>query len=167
MLHLDSRAPFQELIAHYSTANKIGKYPKGEGAGPYDFPIELNVKLIISCSHFAGCVSFQWLLHYTPKRLSRKFEMRGLITAENLRKSQQKSQFHHNKNSFHIYKRIDIFSFILVSLSPRINQLEVILLCFTFSVLDCGNVLAIHRSEHICVRDLLRSFFPAIFLKNL
>lgn len=59
MLHLDSRATCQELIAHYSTDNKIGKYPKGEGAGPYDFPIELNVKLTIFCPHIAGCVSFK------------------------------------------------------------------------------------------------------------
>lgn len=58
MLHLDSRAPFQELIAHYSTDNKIVKHPKAEGAGSYDFPIELNVKLIICCPHFAGCTSF-------------------------------------------------------------------------------------------------------------
>lgn len=39
------------------------------------------------------------------------------------------------------------FFFILSSLSPRINQLEVILLRFIFSVLDCENVLAIQRSE--------------------
>jgi len=128
MLHLDSRAPFQELIAHYSPDNKIGKYPKGEGAGPYDFPIELNVKLIISCPHFAGCISFQRPLHYVPKPLSRKSEMRGLDTVENQRKPWQKSEFHYNKDFFHIYKRIYMFSFILSSFSPRINQLEVILL---------------------------------------
>lgn len=92
MLHLDSRAPFQELIAHYSTDNKTGKYPKGEGAGPYDFPIELNVKLVISWPHLAECVSFQWPLHYAPKSLSRKSEMRGLNTVENERKSWHKSE---------------------------------------------------------------------------
>lgn len=118
MLHLDSRAPFQELIAHYSTDNKIGKYPKGEGAGPYDFPIELNVKLIISCPHFAGCVSFQWPLHYAPKPLSRKSGMKGLITVENQRKSWQKSEFTAIKISF-IYTKYYIYFFKLASLSPQ------------------------------------------------
>lgn len=97
MLHLDSRAPFQELIAHYSADNKTGKYPKGEGAGPYDFPIELNVKLIISWPHFAECVRFQWPCHYAPKSLSRKSEMRRLNTVENGRKSWQKSELIYTK----------------------------------------------------------------------
>lgn len=79
MLHLGSRAPFQELIAHYSTDNKTGEKPKGEGAGSYDFPIEFNGKLIISYFHFAGCVSFQRSVHYAPKPLSRKSEMRCLL----------------------------------------------------------------------------------------
>lgn len=97
MLHLDSRAPFQELIAHYSTDNNTGKYPKGEGTGPYDFPIELNVKLIISWPHLADCVSFQWPLHYASKSLSRKSEMRGLNTVENETKSWHKSEFIYTK----------------------------------------------------------------------
>lgn len=113
MLHLDSRAPFQELIAHYSTDNKIGKYPKGEGAGPYDFPIELNVKLIISCPHFAGCISFQWSLHYAPKPLSKKSEMRGFITVENQTKSLQKYESHYNKDFFDIHNIYIYFFFIL------------------------------------------------------
>lgn len=127
MLHLDSRAPFQELIAHYSTDNKIGKYPKGEGAGLHDFPIELDVKLIISCSHFAGCSSFQWLLHYAPKPFSKKYEIRGLFKVENQTKSLQKSEFHYNKNFLHRYNIYIYFFHIDFSL-PRINWLEIILI---------------------------------------
>lgn len=96
MLHLDSRAPFQELIALYSADNKIGKYLKGEGAESYDFPIELNVKLSISCPHFTGCASFQWPLRHAPTSLSRKSEIRRLVTVENQRKSWQKSEFYYN-----------------------------------------------------------------------
>lgn len=140
------------------TDNKIGKYPKGEGAGPYDFPIELNVKLIISCSHFAGCISFQWLLHYAPKPLSKKCEIRGLFKVENQTKSLQKSEFHNNKNFLHIYKIYIYFFHIDFSL-PRINWLQIIFIWFTFSMLNCKNGLTIHRSELICLRDFLRFCF--------